>query len=88
MNITRRHAIRMGATVTIGSAVFGKALAKEQRLAAGPMVTQESAGYQAQPKGDQRCSLCTHFSAPASCQIVQGTISPDGWCKLFRPKSS
>ena len=86
MLITRRHAFGLGGAA-IGCA--GLALAGAQRTAAAaPQVTQDAAGYQNQPKGDQRCALCAHFQAPASCELVQGTIVPNGWCKLYRAKSS
>lgn len=89
MIITRRCAIRLGATTVIGSTMLGQALAGPERVAAAaPQTTQEAAGYQTQPNGDQRCALCVHFQPPASCQIVQGTIVPNGWCKLFHAKSS
>ena len=89
MLITRRHAVGLGATAAIGSAMLGRALAEPERLAAAaPQVTQQAAGYQTQPNNDQRCALCAHFQPPASCQVVQGTIVPNGWCKLFSPKSS
>ena len=87
MNITRRHAFGLGATVAIGSTIFGAALAGPERVAAA-QVSQDAAGYQTQPNNDQRCAFCVHFQAPASCQIVQGTIVPNGWCKLFRGKNA
>jgi hypothetical protein len=56
--------------------------------AAGPAaaqlkVSRQSVAYQDQPDGGKRCSLCAHFVAPSSCQIVQGPISPQGYCRLF-----
>ena len=87
MNITRRHVCGLGASAAIGSALFGPALAGPERVAAA-QVTQEAAGYQTQPNNDQRCAFCAHFQAPASCEVVKGTIVPNGWCKLFRAKSS
>ncbi|HEY3637830.1 MAG TPA: hypothetical protein VGK90_06725 [Rhizomicrobium sp.] len=87
MKITRRQTFGLGATAAIGSAMLGAAIAAPQRVAAA-QVPQEAAGYQTQPNNDQRCAFCVHFEAPASCQIVQGTIVPNGWCKLFRAKSS
>jgi hypothetical protein len=38
------------------------------------------------PKG-QKCSGCTLFKPPASCQIVKGVISPNGYCIAFSPKA-
>lgn len=89
MDITRRHAFGLGATA-IGSAVLtGTALAGTERVAAAaPQVAPEAAGYQTQPNGDQRCAFCAHFQPPAACELVKGTIVPNGWCKLFRAKSS
>lgn len=87
MLITRRHAVGLGAAAAVGSATL--ALAGTERIAAAaPQVTQDAAGYQTQPNGDQRCALCAHFRAPASCELVQGSIVPNGWCKLYRAKSS
>jgi hypothetical protein len=43
--------------------------------------------YQKMPKGDQQCSKCAQFVAPNACQIVDGTIVPDGWCIAFAPKT-
>ena len=51
-------------------------------------MTQQTVGYQANPNNGLKCSDCTLFRAPSSCIMVDGTISPDGWCKLFAKKSS
>lgn len=87
MLITRRHAVGLG-----GAAIScaGLALAGAQRsaAAAAPQVTQEAAGYQTQPNNDQRCAFCIHFRAPSACELVQGTIVPNGWCKLYRAKNA
>ena len=87
MLITRRHAVGLGAGVAIGSAALVLA-GTRHAVAAAPQVTQDAAGYQNQPNNDQRCALCIHFRAPSSCELVQGTIVPNGWCKLYRAKNS
>ncbi len=47
-------------------------------------VTQASVQYQSQPKGEQKCGVCMHFEAGSnSCKLVDGQISPDGWCSLW-----
>jgi len=49
--------------------------------------TQASVQYQAQPKGEQKCNGCMHFSAESNtCQVVAGQISPEGWCSLWAKK--
>ena len=41
--------------------------------------------YQDHPEGDKRCGKCAQFQPPNACKIVEGQISPDGYCKFFVP---
>ena len=47
---------------------------------------QSSVEYQDTPKGDQQCSNCSLFQEPDGCTIVDGSISPAGWCKFWVKK--
>jgi hypothetical protein len=49
-------------------------------------VSQKLAQYQTSPKGTARCDGCQQWAAPHACKIVDGKISPSGWCVLFAPK--
>ena len=49
--------------------------------------------YQDHPRGEQSCSACVAFIASANeagedgnCRIVDGPISPNGWCMAFTRK--
>jgi hypothetical protein len=53
---------------------------------AAEKVSQKEAGYQASPKGGAQCGGCVQFEAPASCKLVDGAISPSGWCTFFAPR--
>lgn len=58
--------------------------------AAAPVkkVPQVSVGYQTKPKGDQKCSGCMNFIAESNtCKLVEGKISPEGWCTLWAKKA-
>ena len=49
--------------------------------------------YQDQPREGKRCVDCTAFeprpgNASGGCKIVDGAISPDGWCMAFSLKHS
>jgi hypothetical protein len=46
-------------------------------------VSQVVAQYQDSPQGGLSCAACTFFRRPRSCQVVEGDISPQGWCRLF-----
>jgi hypothetical protein len=50
-------------------------------------IAQNMVQYQNSPKGDQKCAMCVQFEAPSSCKVVDGTISPEGWCAAFAPKA-
>ena len=50
--------------------------------------SQASVQYQYQPKGDQKCDGCLHFIAESNtCKVVEGQISPNGWCILWVQKA-
>ncbi len=48
--------------------------------------------YQSKPHGKQKCSGCALFipgksaTASGTCKVVDGSISPNGWCTAFSPK--
>ncbi|HET8584564.1 MAG TPA: hypothetical protein VFM89_02395 [Casimicrobiaceae bacterium] len=43
--------------------------------------------YQDHPDGDKKCSECMQFVPPGSCKVVEGTISPNGYCIAFVKKT-
>ncbi len=56
--------------------------------AASGKVPQASVQYQTQPKGEQKCGRCLHFIAESNtCKLVDGQISPEGWCSLWAKKA-
>jgi hypothetical protein len=56
--------------------------------AATTKVPQASVQYQTKPKGEQKCGGCVHFIAESNtCKLVDGQISPEGWCSLWAKKA-
>jgi len=55
--------------------------------------SQTQLKYQSTPKNGQKCSGCKWFvagktaTADGTCQIVEGSISPNGWCTAWVKKS-
>ena len=74
--ISRRSILGTGAGLAAG--LLGGMHANAQGK-----VAQAAASYQNSPNNGQSCSGCTHFMPPASCQVVDGAVSPQGWCKFF-----
>jgi len=54
--------------------------------------SKEDFHYQDHPNENRRCANCVQFipsaneQQPGTCQIVAGSISPDGWCMAFTPR--
>ena len=74
--VTRSVAGAAGAAVLLG--LITEASAK---------MAQKSVEYQDTPKVDQECSNCSLFQEPSSCTLVDGEISPKGWCKFWVKKA-
>lgn len=63
-------------------------------VTAGPTATPAEAAkmspkamsYRPNPNGNQRCDNCANFQPPTACKVVDGAISPSGWCILYRAK--
>jgi len=51
--------------------------------AADEKKAKAAVNYQAEVTSDDHCSVCEHFEKPNECKLVNGDISPAGWCKLF-----
>jgi hypothetical protein len=63
-------------------------------IAQAPKGSKTQFKYQTTPKGSAQCSNCSFFiagktpTANGTCKIVQGDISPKGWCMAYSKKTS
>lgn len=67
----------IGAALSLGTGDVAEAQSKTD---------QKTAKYQDHPNNGNSCSICNYFRPPHSCQLVDGTISPTGWCSFFAKK--
>ena len=74
--LSRRSLLR-GAGSTAG------ALGARINSADAAKISQAAVSYQNSPNGDHRCGTCKQFVDPDACKIVDGTVSPQGWCKIW-----
>ncbi len=86
--ISRRTFLK-GTAVVTGLALVSVFDAK----AFAAKATKAAMKYQDKPKGNQKCSNCSFFvpgktpKANGACQVVEGSISPQGWCVSYTKKS-
>ena len=71
----------VAAAATCGGAASAKA--QEYKPQAQKKLTQAAARYQGSPKGNEACGTCPYFQFPRSCVVVEGEISPSGWCPIY-----
>ncbi len=83
MALSRRSLLRgagLGALAG-GLTLVARGAAAKHKLA------QKAAHYQTKPKDGHSCAGCRHFQPKTrSCEIVAGTIVPNGWCMMWAPK--
>lgn len=82
-SVSRRRVIA-GVALAVGTAAAGAAAT---RVSAQQKISQADAKYVDHPNNNQQCDGCIQFEAPSACKIVEGTISPKGWCQFFGAKT-
>jgi len=83
MKMTRRRFFRSAATIA-GAAAAASVI--PIRVAHAQKVDKASMKYQDTPKDGQHCDQCVYFQPPEACGLVEGTISPNGWCVAYNKK--
>ena len=67
----------------LGGTAIGWPLVARGQLAEVEKLSKAQAQYQESPRGIAMCATCTLFVAPRACKVVDGDISPNGWCKEY-----
>jgi len=81
---SRRELFHLLTAVAIGGSAISFATIAE----AQSKTDKKTAKYQDKPNNGQSCSQCNFFRPPKSCQLVDGDISPTGWCSFFAKKGA
>jgi hypothetical protein len=78
--LSRRRMLRLIATGSLAAGVISVKPAFAQKA------PKPDVKYQDTPKDGQKCAACVYFQAPNKCGVVEGTISPEGWCAMYNKK--
>ena len=79
-----RRSLLQGAACAGGAAIIPGVTAKDAMAA---KMSKKAVAYQDTPKGAQRCDNCAPWQPPSGCKVVEGDISPQGWCKIWQRKT-
>jgi len=81
MTISRRYLFQHA--LALVSAAGALSTAAEAQTKA----PQKLVAYESTPKEGHSCATCQYFQPPNACKVVEGPISPAGWCNLWAQKS-
>jgi hypothetical protein len=81
-----RRGLVLAAAAAAGSVILIGA--KVGMATAAYKISENAVAYQDHPNGDKQCSKCAQFLPPSSCKMVDGTISPNGYCRIFAARQS
>ena len=81
---TRRVLLQRAALAASSASVFDLVILRP--AAAMAKMSKTMAAYQDTPYKGQQCSGCCMFipGDPGHCTMIEGTISPHGWCKFWQ----
>lgn len=87
LTFSRRHfVVTLAALPVLAGACVARASADSSKVSKAAM------HYQTAPNGGMQCSGCRFFTpgsdarSDGSCQIVEGAISPSGYCIAYAAK--
>ena len=80
---SRRRVLKMAAI----AAGAGLAASLRQGARAQQKASKEAMKYQDKPNGNMQCDGCSQFVAPDGCKVVEGKISPQGYCLAWVKKA-
>ncbi|EIL86861.1 high-potential iron-sulfur protein [Rhodanobacter sp. 115] len=91
---SRRTLLKNGASIAVIGAVAATGLLKAAPARAQDgKAPQAVAMYQPKPHGADQCDNCIHFipgktpKEAGTCKVVEGSISPQGWCVMYARKA-
>lgn len=83
-DLSRRAACRqIGALAVASCGLAAPAKAEDYHPQKQVQLTKAAARYQDHPSRDESCASCPYLIAPAGCVVVEGEISPNGWCPMY-----
>ena len=81
--VSRRVALQGIASAVAATPIL---LTKTHSAVAAGKMSKAAAGYRGSPNGSQSCANCKLFIRPASCRLVEGSVSAHGWCRIWVSK--
>ena len=82
----KRRSVLRGAALLATAALTARVMPGKEALAQAK-ASKEAMQYQDKPNADKQCSNCQSFLPSNSCAIVEGPVSPSGYCLAWSKKT-
>ena len=83
-----RRRVVLAAMSVSGAALLAGALESHAQLKPKATLkkrTKEAVGYRDEPYDGRSCAKCVLYSGNGECVLVEGEVSPNGWCMQWTP---
>ena len=84
---SRRRMLQAAMSVG-GAALLARAMestAQQKPKATLKKRSKEAVGYRDEPYEGRSCAKCVLYSGHGECVLVEGEVSPNGWCLQWTP---
>jgi hypothetical protein len=84
---SRRRAVKAAASIGAAAALAGALESAAQPKPKGGLKkrSKEAVGYRDEPLEGRSCAKCVLYVGHGECVIVEGEVSPNGWCVQWTP---
>jgi hypothetical protein len=85
--LSRRHVLSAAVSVGGGALLAGTldSTAQQKPKATLKKRSKEAVGYRDEPYEGRSCAKCVLYAGNGECVLVEGEVSPNGWCLQWTP---
>jgi hypothetical protein len=80
-----KTALCLGGATLLAEALDGAAQQEPKFKATLKKRSKEMVGYRDEPYEGRSCAKCVLYAGHGECVLVEGEVSPNGWCVQWTP---
>jgi hypothetical protein len=80
-----KTALSLGGAALLAGALDSAAQQESKPKATLKKRSKETVGYRDEPYEGRSCAKCVLYAGHGECVLVEGEVSPNGWCVQWTP---
>jgi hypothetical protein len=87
LRLSRRRVLKAAISIGGGALLAGTldSTAQQKPKATLKKRSKEAVGYRDEPYQGRSCAKCVLYTGHGECVLVEGEVSPNGWCLQWTP---